>query len=114
MKVTREQVYSAINGERAYQHKACEERGWTEHKTVGEYLLTISKLIEKATDEWYVESDENPTNTLNNVRKLAAVAVACMEDHGAPERFASLQINLEASKDAPIGEKMFFKKEEPK
>ena len=112
MKATRQSVYDAIDGERDYQHKACIERGWTESKSLGEFILTISGLVEKAKDEWYIESDSNPINTLPNIRKLAAVAVAALEGHGAPTRNFVKEIQAEVIADpADKGEKMFFKKE---
>lgn len=80
MKVDRDEVYAAIDGERNYQ----DVRWGPTPRTVGEFVTYIqrytTKLIEAASDN---DGDEA---ALEVVRKVAALAVACMEQHGAPPR----------------------------
>ena len=72
-------VYCAVDTERSYQ-KAL----WGEppHE-VGSFLVFVRTYLRKAEDALTV--DDEPL-TLENVRKCAALLVACMEQHGAPRR----------------------------
>lgn len=82
----RKEVYRILDGERDYQDRCIVNKKWNDPKRVGEFLSILRVCLAKAEHEWYHESDTNPANTLAQVRKIGAVAVACMEEHGAPER----------------------------
>ena len=86
MKLNREKVYELIDGEREYQKTQTIKNNWNEPKRVGEYLSVLRILLSKAENEWYSESDLDPKNTLSFIRKISAIGVACMEEHGAPKR----------------------------
>lgn len=82
----REDVYIAIDTERDYQQ---ERWGNNPHRQaddrqIDEFALYIARytarLVEVAT------TAENDTDKLDVVRKIAALCVACMEQHGAPQR----------------------------
>jgi hypothetical protein len=76
----RSRVYELIDGERAHQ-----DRRWPGHAhSVTEYLVYIRDYVEDALHRVTHESGENGIKP--NVRKIAALAVACMEEHGAPTR----------------------------
>lgn len=81
-KTAREDVYAAIDSERVYQ-----DAQWPQGNplTIGESLLLIEQYTAKACVVWTVESPPE-TETLNVVRKIAGIAVRCMENHGAPKR----------------------------
>lgn len=83
MSATRAEVYSIIDGERAYQdHKwgTPPER----QQPVGAYLTVLRVILTKAERAWV----ENPGDleALEGMRKLAATAVACLEQHGIVPR----------------------------
>lgn len=79
-------VYRAINSEREYQDNLWPDHGDTSNPlTIGEFLLLIEEYASKARKEWVVESKPED-NTLEFMRKIAAIAVNCMEQHGAPLR----------------------------
>lgn len=85
MKATRYQVVQAIGSERDYQNKR-----WAGHShTSTEYLVYIEHYLniakQKASTLDFTE-DVNHDAMLSDVRKIAALAVACMEEHGAPQR----------------------------
>ena len=84
---TREAVYREIDSERDYQDNLWPGRGVGEpnHLTVGEFVLLLEEYILKARAEWTVESKPE-VNTLDIVRKVAGIAVNCMEQNGAPMR----------------------------
>lgn len=84
---TRDAVYRAIDSERDYQDNLWPGRGKGEpnYLTVGEFVLLLEAYIHKARAEWTVESKPE-MNTLDIVRKVAGIAVNCMEQHGAPMR----------------------------
>lgn len=85
----REDVYHLIDGERNYQ-----DGRWNEKTTTSkglhsptEFLVYMKDYIEEALHHL----SRNPEQTakpfaLNNIRKIAGMAVSCMEQHGAPER----------------------------
>jgi hypothetical protein len=84
---TRQEVYKAINTERAYQDNVVDtdpqRRGLAEH-SVGDFLTLMASYLRKAQDDWC----QNPgvRASLHQVRKIAGIAVKCMEEHGAPKR----------------------------
>ena len=82
--MTREQVFELINGERDYQNKLGPERTDGSDKTVGDYLTMLRCYLRKAEDAWTDNAGCEPA--LDQIRKVAAIAVRCMEDHGAPPR----------------------------
>jgi len=73
-------VRHAIEGERAYQAM---KWGETTH-SVAEWLLIIEKLCNDARHAWVTK--EGDMEALHEVRQIAATAVACLEDCGAPLR----------------------------
>jgi hypothetical protein len=79
----RNEVYQVLNAERAYQ-----ESKWSSNEnrdeTVADHLLTIEVYLLHAKHELGQNAD--PIKALENVRKLTAVGVACMEKYGVPER----------------------------
>lgn len=77
----REVVYKVIDGEREYQSTT-----WPngEDKRVGEYLTLIRDYSAKADREWTSNPGDVPA--LHQIRKIAAIAVQCMEVHGALSR----------------------------
>lgn len=89
---TRNDVYVAINTERAYQAKVWNE-GTTEsggrHETAAfltymrEYLRRAELLSSTLADGAVNEAGECD---LDMIRKVTALGVACMEQHGAPKR----------------------------
>jgi hypothetical protein len=85
------EVYQLIDGERAYQNNLSAVRNWTEEErnpaqSVGDFITLLNVYVQRA----QVAYADNPGNTaaLNVIRKIAAIAVMCMEEHGAPPRLA--------------------------
>lgn len=83
-------VELAIDGERDYQDKLGADRTDFSEKSVFAYLCMFDTYLRRAIDGW----TNNPNNfcALDNIRKLAAICVHCMEDCGAPERPRGLAI----------------------
>jgi hypothetical protein len=82
---TREEVYAAIDSERAYQDGLWPVDPNNPRLLIGEFLVLLDVYLRKAQEEWVVESKPE-VNSLNTVRKIAGIAVNCMEQHGAPHR----------------------------
>ena len=83
---TRQEVYAAIDSERAYQKK-WENPEITDSgglHTGVEFLVYIRDYVEEALHEASRLADPvlRP-KTANSLRKIAALAVAAMEQHGA-------------------------------
>lgn len=85
----RNEVYKLIDGERDYQKNLTAVRKWTEEErnpaqSVGDFITLLDVYVHRA----QVAYADEPGNTaaLNVVRKIAGIAVMCMEEHGAPER----------------------------
>ncbi len=81
---TRAEVYAAIDGERDYQDALGANRTDGSAHTVGDYLTMLDTYLRRAQDDW----TGNPGNeqALDELRKVAAIAVRCLEEHGAPPR----------------------------
>lgn len=80
--MNREDVYKLINAERDYQNEI-----WgrdDDSKTVGSHL-TLLRTYLRAAEDGYTYTDGN-RKALDTVRKIAALAVRCMELHTTPER----------------------------
>lgn len=80
--IMRERAFDAIDGERAYQ-----EKKWG-HKTsldtsIGDFLCYIGDYTNQAK---YELTHHGKETALHSVRKIAALAVAAMELHGARTR----------------------------
>ncbi|MEI7718397.1 MAG: hypothetical protein WCI72_00900 [archaeon] len=86
----RKEVYDAIEGELSYQKALVKQQDFNTVKTVGEYLACLGVYLRKAEDAWNDESDHGENRpSLQQMRKIAALAVSCMEQHGAPTRDVS-------------------------
>lgn len=79
----RQEVYSAINDERVYQ-----DRKWgtiEEHPhEVGSWLTIMRQLLSDA--ERAYANGRGDAVALDELRKVVAVGVACMEQHGVVPR----------------------------
>jgi len=76
----RKQVYEVIDSERDYQ-----DSKWSGHThDAGSYILMIEEYAARARAAWVDNNGDQPS--LDVVRKIAGIAVRCMEEHGAPKR----------------------------
>ena len=87
---SREEVYSAIDSERAYQDskwgssESSGKPGVGGARTIDEFALYIKGYAE---DLAQIASHElDPKKKLDFIRKVAGLCVAAMEQHGAPHR----------------------------
>jgi hypothetical protein len=77
---SRAEVYRAIDGEREYQ-----ETKWPDHKhEVAAYLTMLRSYMNKADAAWTDNVGEEAA--LDVVRKIAGIAVSCMEQNGVVHR----------------------------
>ena len=89
LKLSREQVYQLIDGERSYQDarwnsNTTTSQGWHSPQ---EWLTFIRDYTDEALHIGCREADQVAYNKqLAILRKIAGMAVAAMEQHGAPER----------------------------
>ncbi len=84
----RQEVYEAIDSEREYQDSLWPDHGGAltgNPLTIGEFVLLLQEYVSQARGEWTIEPKPE-INTLNVMRKIAGIAVNCMEQHGAPKR----------------------------
>lgn len=84
---SRKEVYEAIDGERLYQDRMWAASGASADGvlSIGEQILLIEEYVTKARALWAVENRPE-LGALDMIRKIAGIAVHCMEDHGAPPR----------------------------
>lgn len=82
--MTRQEVYDLIDGERAYQQSFWTPEKIGREQTVGDYLTLIRRYSALADAAYADKEGDQPA--LDVMRKIAAIAVHCMEDHGAPAR----------------------------
>lgn len=79
----RENVYSAIDSERDFQDARWGTVEQHPHE-VGSWILIMEKLLADAREAW--AGNAGDAKALDEIRKVAAVAVACGEQHGLPSR----------------------------
>lgn len=87
-KMTREEVYAAIDSERAYQisqAKSPERPDMIPLLSVGETITAMRTIFAKAEEAWYYGSGDHP-ETLDLLRKIAGLAVQAGENFGMPSR----------------------------
>lgn len=88
---TRQEVYSVLDGERAYQLSLAQKVGdATEYKHELESFTVymqdyLNELTHSLSRNWRPEGIPT-TNELNILRKITALGLAAMEQHGAPRR----------------------------
>ncbi len=91
MLADRTRVYLAIDGERDYQDaqrgNAARHEGMPGRETMhpAELILYMEKCLADARTEVY-RGTTGAKQCLKHVRRVAALAVYCMELHGAPRR----------------------------
>lgn len=80
-------VYSVIDGERAYQD-AGKGNARTDRQvtSVGEHVLMAQGYVTQAIAQWNGPHPEGRDAAMNTMRKIAAIAVRAMEEHGAIPR----------------------------
>lgn len=85
-------VLSAIHDERVFQNRKWGSIEEHPHE-VGSYITIMRKLLNDA--EQCFSVDSNDIRALDEIRKVVAVGIACMEQHGpiprSPASFAALQ-----------------------
>jgi hypothetical protein len=86
MKATREQVFQALDSERAYQNAKGAANHGKQYLYYMEYYLRL--LNTQITTFWGPTANED-SGALESLRKLTALGVAAMEEHGAPMRVAT-------------------------
>ncbi len=84
---TRLDAFEAINTERDYQDQVWQNSGNNGPNVlaIGEFILLLSTYVDDAADQFRKEPKPE-INALNTIRKIAGIAVNCMEQHGAPKR----------------------------
>jgi hypothetical protein len=78
-------VMSAIHDERVFQNRKWGTIEQHPHE-VGGWLTIMRKLLTDAEAEWAGKSGD--IGALDELRKVVAVGIACMEQHGAIPRSA--------------------------
>lgn len=84
MKEEIDSVFSKIVQERDYQDHMCTLNGIPLQPTVEGEIVMIKTYVDKMLVMW----TENPNNksVLSEMRKIAGIAVRCLENHGCPKR----------------------------
>lgn len=85
---SREAIYDVIDGERDYQNARWPDQNNAAQPnplTIGESILLIEEYAARARALWSGETKPEH-GALDIMRKLAGIAVHCMEEHGAIPR----------------------------
>lgn len=82
--VDRFDVYCVIDGERDYQDSLGDDRTDGCLRTIGGYRILFGRYLRKAIDAW--ADNAGDLHALDEIRKLAAIAVRCLEEHGVDPR----------------------------
>jgi len=81
---TRKEVYECINKERDHQDGLPIARMDGCAKTVGDHLVMLDSYVVKAKMDW--TDNAGVERPLHQIRKIAAIAVRCLEEHGVRNR----------------------------
>jgi len=81
-------AYIAINTERYYQDKLGSDRTDGVKRSVGDYTTMMQYYQTKLVEAW--TNNPGDTQALEVMRKIAGIAVHCMEDHGSIERYTPI------------------------
>lgn len=81
--VARARVFDVIDGERDYQDE--NDPATDRELTPGEVLMLFEEQLKHAKSNWSNEP-EGRTATINNIRRLASIAVRALETFGAIPR----------------------------
>lgn len=81
----REEVYSALDSERAYQSA----KWGSDKKQVGSWLTFIRHLATEADKAWATTMGD--AEALDFIRKIGGTVVACLEQHGCEKRELPLE-----------------------
>ncbi len=106
-KNVREDVYKAVDGERDYQQKWEDADSKGKHET-GAFILFMEHYLKEArrlestlenggNNRRIADGSPGPEGSLDFVRKVTALGVACMEQNGAPERETQAELEAEAA-----------------
>jgi len=77
----RSEVYAVIDTEREYQNELWGDGGKHEIDSFATYIRVYSRILDETATR-----PNTPQEKMNIVRKIAGLAVAAMEQHGAPRR----------------------------
>lgn len=82
--MNRVEIYKEIDNERDYQDSKWKNQDVSDlEKSISEWIIYIEKHLEKAKSDIY---QLDKTDALSEIRKVAALSVACLEIHGCPHR----------------------------
>lgn len=102
MKATKQAVFNALSDERVFQDRKWGAPDKHPHE-VGGYLTIMRKLLGDAETAWSTKRGD--AGALDELRKVCAVGVACMEQHGIVARavidFAEQSPHFTVSKADP-------------
>lgn len=86
--IARAEAFEAINSERDYQDKVWGNSASSKVEGTGRTLDEFALYIHGYANDLAALAShiDEPEEKLNFVRKIAGLAVACMEQHGAPKR----------------------------
>jgi len=76
----RNEIYESLNKELKYQDSLSKNNA-----SLPEELLLIEYYLNEAKTKWVINKQNGPC--LDALRKVAAVAVRCFENHGCPGRY---------------------------
>lgn len=82
----KEIVYERITKERDYQDHMCIINEIPTNPTVEGELVMLKTYVDKALPIWTKKQSKSNEVTLAEIRKIAAIAIRCLENHGCPKR----------------------------
>lgn len=84
MKSTRQEVYKVLDGERDYQDSYTKDKNYDDNHSTAEHLVLLRTYLSKAEESWC--HNHGDQEALRQIRKIAGIAVRCMEENGAISR----------------------------
>lgn len=79
-----ESIFQKIRDERDYQDHLCTIKEMPSEPTVEGELVMLKTYIDKAFEVWTKNPNDQPA--LSEVRKIAGIAIRCLQNNGCPKR----------------------------
>jgi len=93
-KMTREDIYKIIDEERNYQ-----DRYHNPKETLEAELVMMKVYLDQALEDWTYKADSR-----HIIRKVVALGIRCLENHGCPRREGVSEENKNVNIDDYIDE----------
>jgi hypothetical protein len=78
-------VVKELKRERDYQGHICATKGFPDEPTIEGEIIMLKTYVDKVMPLWTKKQNDKEV-VLSEIRKIAGIAIRCLENHGCPKR----------------------------